>query len=130
MNVLPGNFAGLRTGSTRSSQLRLIRLICLVALASFLVWQVATRTLAAYFADARPETAIRLQSTEPVALLNLAEAKLAPLFDPTHQESPASELPTPQVINPSASSNAASVPDGISPQNHIPDSQILAEGRA
>ena len=67
-------------GASRSSRFRLIRLIILAALALFLVWEVATRSLAAYFADARPETAIRLRSSEPTALLNLAEAKLAPVF--------------------------------------------------
>ncbi len=44
--------------------------------ALFLVWEVITRSVAAYLADARPEMAIRLRATNPTALLNLAEAEL------------------------------------------------------
>ena len=73
MNVLPGSFAV--NGASGSSRFRLIRLGILAALALFLVWEVATRSLAAYFADPQPETAIRLRSTEPTALLNLAEVQ-------------------------------------------------------
>ena len=53
-----------------------LRLIILVALALFLVWEVITRSLAAYLAEASPEMAISLRSTEPTALLNLAEDRL------------------------------------------------------
>jgi hypothetical protein len=52
------------------------RVIFLTALGAFLVWEVITRSLAAYFADASPEMALRLRSTEPIALLNLADDRL------------------------------------------------------
>jgi hypothetical protein len=45
-------------------------------LALFLVWEVITRSVAAYLANTRPEIAIQLRSTNPKALLNLAEAEL------------------------------------------------------
>jgi hypothetical protein len=45
-------------------------------LALFLIWEVLTRSVADYLADARPETAIQLRSTNSTALLNLAEAEL------------------------------------------------------
>ena len=44
------------------------RLMILAPLAAFLVWEVITRSLAAYLADAGPEAAIRLWSTNPTAL--------------------------------------------------------------
>ena len=88
MNVLHDSFAV--NGASRSSRFRLIRLIGLAALTLFMIWEVATRSLAAYFADARPETAIWLRSSEPTALLNLAEAKLAPVMTASYQASPTS----------------------------------------
>ena len=48
----------------------------LTILVAFLVWEVITRSIAAYLADTSPEAAIRLWSTNPTALLNLADAKL------------------------------------------------------
>ena len=48
----------------------------LAPLAAFLVWEVLTRSLAAYLADAGPEAALRLWSTNPAALLNLADLRL------------------------------------------------------
>ena len=62
-----------------------MRLISLVALAVFLVWEIATRGVAAYLAEASPEKAIGLRATEPTALLNLAEKKLRDL-DPKKVE--------------------------------------------
>jgi hypothetical protein len=53
-----------------------LRLLLFISLAVFLVWEVATRSVAASFAETRPELAIRLRSTEPTALLNLAETTL------------------------------------------------------
>lgn len=54
-----------------------LRLLIIVFLALFLVWEVLTRSLAAYFADASPETALGLRSDNPTALLNLADDKLS-----------------------------------------------------
>ena len=62
-----------------------IRLIILVALGVFLVWEVVTRGVAAYLAEASPEKAIRLRATQATALLNLAEKKLRDL-DPKKVE--------------------------------------------
>ncbi|MGO8842748.1 MAG: hypothetical protein ACLQF1_16965, partial [Methyloceanibacter sp.] len=66
---VPGLFA-LANRSAR------FRLLILVPIALFLVWEVLTRSLAAYYADASPEAALRLDSTNPTALLNLAEDTL------------------------------------------------------
>jgi len=49
-----------------------LRLLILAPLALFLVWEVITRSLVAYLADADPEMALRLRSNYPTALLNLA----------------------------------------------------------
>jgi hypothetical protein len=62
--------------SAHASQSSRLRLILLAPLALFLVWEVITRSVAAYLADASPETAIRLRSTNPTALLNLADYRL------------------------------------------------------
>jgi hypothetical protein len=48
----------------------------LVLLALFLLWEVVTRSFAAYLADVSPAAALRLRSTEPMALLNLADGGL------------------------------------------------------
>ena len=51
---------------------RRLRLLILAPLALFLVWEVITRSVVAYLADANPEMAVRLRSNYPTALLNLA----------------------------------------------------------
>ena len=48
----------------------------LAPLALFLVWEVVTRSVAGYLADAWPEMAVRLQSTNATALVNLADEAL------------------------------------------------------
>ncbi len=48
----------------------------LALLGLLLVWQVVTRSFAAYLADAAPEAALRLDAAHPAALLNLAGRKL------------------------------------------------------
>ena len=53
------------------------RLIILVALAVFLVWEVVTRSVAAYLADASPETAIALRSTEAYGAVEPGRKKLS-----------------------------------------------------
>jgi hypothetical protein len=60
----------------RASRWSRLRLMILIPLAVFLLWEVITRSLAAYLADARPELALRLRSTNPTALLNLAQDTL------------------------------------------------------
>ena len=57
----------------------------LAPLAAFLVWEVITRSLAAYLADASPEAAIRLWSTNPTALVNLADLRLNSALEPRQQ---------------------------------------------
>lgn len=42
----------------------------------FLAWQVVTRSLVAYLANAAPQRALSLRSEDPVALLNLADGTL------------------------------------------------------
>jgi hypothetical protein len=54
-----------------------LRLLILVPLALFLVWEVITRSVVAYLADANPEMAVRLRSNYPTALLNLAYDRLS-----------------------------------------------------
>jgi hypothetical protein len=57
-------------------------------IALLLVWTVLTRSLAAYLADAQPETAIQLQPANSTALLNLAEARLKPFLSSSTQPNP------------------------------------------
>ena len=64
--------------SKHASRFLRYRVMILAILAVFLVWEVITRSLAAYLADASPEAAIRLWSTNPTALLNLADVMLNP----------------------------------------------------
>ena len=53
------------------------RTIFTAIVAAVLVWQVITRGLVAYLANAAPETALNLRSTDSKALLALAEQRLA-----------------------------------------------------
>ena len=46
-------------------------------IAAVLVWQVTTRSLVAYLARSDPEAALSLRSTDPAALLVLADRRLA-----------------------------------------------------
>lgn len=50
--------------------------LSLVALALFLVWEIVTESLTAYLADGQPEVAIQWRSSNPRALLNLAQIEL------------------------------------------------------
>jgi hypothetical protein len=52
------------------------RAIILSLLGVFLVFEVTARSLAAFLADASPETELRFLSTNPRALVNMADAKL------------------------------------------------------
>jgi hypothetical protein len=52
------------------------RTFVLAGLAAVLVWQVISRSLVAYLADAAPQAALSLRSTDPTALLNLADKTL------------------------------------------------------
>ena len=76
----PGSFRVASVGqhASRSSRLRILVLAPLIL---FLVWEVVTRSFAAYLADTRPDIALGLRSTNPTALLNLAQDKLD--LDPT-----------------------------------------------
>ena len=69
-----------------------LRLLILVPLALFLVWEVITRSVVAYLADANPDMAVRLRSNYPTALLNLAYDRLS--SDPSAKSiEPAAPLP-------------------------------------
>jgi hypothetical protein len=66
--------------------------LILVPLALFLVWEVITRSVVAYLADANPEMAVRLRSNYSTALLNLAYDRLS--SDPSAKSiEPAAPLP-------------------------------------
>ena len=54
-----------------------LRLWILVPLALFLLWEVITRSVVAYLANANPEMAVRLRSNYSTALLNLAYDRLS-----------------------------------------------------
>ena len=69
----------------------------LVALGLFLVWEIVTRGVAAYLAEASPEKALALRPTQPTALLKLAERtlrrdlapkKVEPVTNPPSEASP------------------------------------------
>src|SRR5262245_30110711 len=68
-----------------------LRLLMLAPLALFLVWEVITRSVVAYLADANPEMAVRLRSNYSTALLNLAYDGLS--RDPTKYIEPVAPLP-------------------------------------
>ena len=52
------------------------RTIAIVGLAALLAWQVVSRSLVSFLAKTAPETALRLRSTDPVALVLLADKTL------------------------------------------------------
>lgn len=54
-----------------------LRIIIFAVLAALLIWQVVTRSVAAYLAETNPEAALQLRPTEPTALLNLAGDRLS-----------------------------------------------------
>jgi len=53
-----------------------VRLLIFAALTLFLLWEVLTRSVAAYLADASPREALYLRSTNSRALVNIAEEEL------------------------------------------------------
>lgn len=55
----------------------LIAVLTLSSIGLLLVWLVATKSLAAHYAESDPEWALRLNSLEPVALTRLAESLLS-----------------------------------------------------
>ena len=100
------NAAAPSAVTARSRFLR-FRVMILATLAVFLVWEVITRSIAAYLADANPEAAIRLRSTNPTALLNLADMKL----------NPAAEVVEPALTTPQGKTNAPSNDDTRQPNS-------------
>ncbi len=104
------------------------RAMLLALLGLLLVWQVVTRSFAAYLADAAPEAALRLDAAHPVALLALAARKL--------NESQAANDAKQQVAGigrragtkvPAAAPEAARTPGPVPP---VPDPQTREEIRA
>ncbi len=55
---------------------RLLRATLFAALATILVWEIVSRTFAAYLAGAAPEQALVIRADQPAAMLNLANQKL------------------------------------------------------
>jgi hypothetical protein len=113
------------------------RLLILAPLALFLVWEVLTRSLVAYLADASPETAIRLRSNDPNALLNLAYdrlnrdatlKKIGPVATPPRDDS------TPLTIAPKGVQSTKEIdltatrPDNLS--SAVTDPQTMAQARS
>ena len=62
----------------QSQPTRWVRSVLLVAVAGVLVWQVMTKSYAAYLTHTAPESALIFQPLEPVALVTLADATLNP----------------------------------------------------
>ena len=62
----------------------------LIALAGVSIWQVITRSIATYLAFEAPEVALNLRSTEPTALLTLADEMLNPR--PAQEDSEAASV--------------------------------------
>jgi tetratricopeptide (TPR) repeat protein len=60
----------------QSHHSRWVRSVALIALAGVLVWQVITKNFAAYLALGAPEVALNFHSSQPVALVTLADARL------------------------------------------------------
>jgi hypothetical protein len=61
---------------SKSRYLGRLRIVVLAVFALFLAWLVITQSFAAYFAAVAPETALRLQPQQPLALINLADQTL------------------------------------------------------
>lgn len=64
--------------TAQSGRSKAIGAIVLAGLGTLLVWQIATRSLAAYLAEESPQAALRLQADEPTALAALADRTLNP----------------------------------------------------
>src|SRR5262245_57798024 len=104
------------------------RIIILLPLAVFLIWEVVTRSLAASLAEGLPEKAIALRATEPTALLNLADTKLLSLY-PEKTESAANVARPNPAAHPESNKNqdardSAAKQLAPSPENQ---SQLRAE---
>lgn len=67
-----------QSATAQSGRSKAISAIALAALGALLVWQIGTRSLAAYLAEESPQAALRLQADEPTALAALADRTLNP----------------------------------------------------
>src|SRR5262245_39916967 len=80
-----------------------LRLAALILGAGVLAWLIVTRGFGSYLADIAPETALRFNPHDPVALLRVAEMELAPVHQQRSEEassgSPSSVNPDRQKIN-------------------------------
>jgi hypothetical protein len=128
----PNPAIGCAAGSKSANRILRFRPLFLGVLAAFLVWEVITRSLVAYLADTHPKAAIRLRSTDSVALLNLAQGKLN-AAQARNVDNPASNRD--KTSPPTARPNAENTLDirKIDPINPLPDvspeefAQIRAE---
>ncbi len=64
---------------------RWLRAVVVAGLGAFLLWQIVTRSFAAYLAHEAPATALALRANEPTALLALADAALNPRTEATKE---------------------------------------------
>ena len=62
----------------QSRRYKQLRIVTLAVAGALLVWLVTTRTYVAYLADAAPESALGLRSSDPEALLTRADGMLNP----------------------------------------------------
>jgi hypothetical protein len=70
------NFQWRTLANKQTTGLQRFRLLTLGALAVFLIWEVTTRGLAAYFAESNPVASLRLRTGNPTAILTLIETEL------------------------------------------------------
>lgn len=116
-----------------------IRLIILVALGLFLVWEIVTRGVAAYLAEASPEKALALRSTQASALLRLAERtfrrdlapkKVEPVTPPPGEASPDTvpgQAQSQESLGSGALQNPLPIPDDDSQTQPRAEVRSLAE---
>src|SRR3990172_5412193 len=82
------------------------RAIVVVGLATLLAWQVVSRTLVSYLANIAPDAALQLRSTDPNALLNLADKMLN-----VKQTAASTELSGPAVLGPTPDATLDAAPE-------------------
>jgi hypothetical protein len=77
---------GFEDPLTEAAKPRRLRAVLLAGLGVLLLWQIGTRSLAAYLGSEAPDAALVLRPNEPTALLDLADAELNPRTDPVRDD--------------------------------------------
>ncbi len=92
----------------QSKSFRWLRTVLLTGLAGILLWQVVAKSFAAFLARDWPEMALRLNSTEPTALVTLADERINPAPIENGSDAPsASQQPSATKIGTTADGLAA-----------------------